>query len=224
MSSQPPSLADSLKRSLFGLVLFALVTAGTVALTQVLTAEKIQQNRAEAAARLLFELAPPNEGYQLDIDQPLLLEAASSLGQSGPFAGHVAYREGEPRLLLVPVIAPDGYTGRIELLVALHLDGFIQGVRVTHHLETPGLGDKIETQKSDWIHSFAGRDLMDPPPEGWTVQKEGGDFDQFTGATITPRAVVRAVKRSLLWFEEEQQQLMPLIERHASEREESEEP
>ncbi|SFB84623.1 electron transport complex protein RnfG [Marinospirillum celere] len=215
MSNQAPSLAYSLKRSVVGLVLFALVTAGAVSLTQVLTAERISHNRAEAAARLLFELAPPQEGYQLNIDQPLLLLAAPELGHSSPFAAHLAYQQEEPTLLLVPVIAPDGYTGKIELLVALHLDGHIQGVRVAHHLETPGLGDKIEVQKSNWIHNFVGRDLNNPEPEGWTVKKEGGEFDQFTGATITPRAVVRAVKRSLIWYQENQYQLTPQIERHA---------
>jgi len=202
-----PSLSSSLRKSIVGLVLFALVTAGAVSVTKLLTAERIEDNRALAAARLLLELAPPEEGYQLDIDQTIQLPAAPELGHQEAFSAHLAYKDDQPALLILPVIAPDGYTGNIELLVALKPDGRVQGVRVTRHLETPGLGDKIEEQKSDWIHSFVGRSLEDPEPEGWTVKKEGGDFDQFTGATITPRAVVHAVKRSLIWY---QQQEAPL--------------
>lgn len=202
-----PDLKTSLRKSVVGLVLFALVTAGAVSVTKLLTAERIADNRAQAAARLLRELAPPQEGYELDIDQPIILPAAPKLGHREDFAAHLAYRDGEPALLLLPVTAPDGYTGNIELLVALRLDGKIQGVRVTRHLETPGLGDKIEVQKSDWIHAFVGRSLGDPELAGWTVKKEGGEFDQFTGATITPRAVVHAVKRSLLWQQEQEIEL-----------------
>jgi len=207
MSESPnsrPSLAKSLRKSMLGLLLFALVTAGTVSTTQLLTKERIESNRAEAAARLLYELAPPEAGYELDIDQPLVLPAAPKLGQRNEFLAHLAYKEGQAALLLLPVIAPDGYTGNIELIIAIKMNGQVKGVRVTRHLETPGLGDKIEVQKSDWIHSFAGRSLTDPQPEGWTVKKEGGEFDQFTGATITPRAVVRAVKRSLLWYQQQE--------------------
>ncbi|WP_404418549.1 electron transport complex subunit RsxG [Marinospirillum sp.] len=202
-----PRLGSSLRKSVLGLVLFALVTAGAVSVTKLLTGERITDNRAEAEARLLLELAPPEEGYQLDLDQPLTLPAAPELGHKDAFQAHLAYQNDQPALLLLPVIAPDGYTGNIELLVALQLNGKVQGVRVTQHLETPGLGDKIEEKKSDWIHSFAGRSLENPEPEDWTVKKEGGEFDQFTGATITPRAVVHAVKRSLIWYQQEKGQL-----------------
>ena len=214
MSSDTPRLSQSLRTSIVGLLLFALVTAGAVSTTRFLTAERIEHNRAEAAARLLRELAPPEQGYQVQLDRPLLLEAAPELGQRDAFAAHLAYRDGQPALLLLPVIAPDGYTGNIELLVALYPEGEVAGVRVTRHLETPGLGDKIEVQKSDWIHDFIGRSLSNPEPQGWTVKKEGGEFDQFTGATITPRAVVRAVKRSLEWQAEQTQALQALFEHH----------
>ncbi|MCB1647429.1 MAG: RnfABCDGE type electron transport complex subunit G, partial [Pseudomonadales bacterium] len=91
-----------------------------------------------------------------------------------------------------------GYNGLIQLIMAVDLQGRVLGVRVTRHQETPGLGDKIEPQLSDWIHRFEGRSLEDPEVAGWTVRKNGGDFDQFTGATITPRAVVHAVRDRLL--------------------------
>ncbi|WP_114416453.1 electron transport complex subunit RsxG [Marinospirillum perlucidum] len=202
-----PSLGRSLVRSVTGLLAFALVTAGAVALTKQLTSERIADNQAQAEARLLHELAPPEAGYRLNLDDPLMLPAAPELGHQEPFAAHLAFRDGRPELLLLPVVATGGYTGAIQLLVALKLDGKLQGVRVTRHQETPGLGDRIEEKKSDWIHSFAGASLGAPPLEDWQVKKDGGAFDQFTGATITPRAVVRGVRDSLLWHRDQWQQL-----------------
>lgn len=207
------SLKKSLTRSVTGLVLFALVTAGAVSFTRMMTSERIEENRYQAAARLLYSLAPQPE-YQLDIRQPVQLPAAPELGHPQPFAAHLAWQGDQLSMILLPVTAPDGYTGRIELLVALHLNGEVQGVRVLDHRETPGLGDKIEERKSDWIHSFDGRSLQNPELSGWAVKKDGGEFDQFTGATITPRAVVNSVKRSLLWLQTpEIQQLLSQMEK-----------
>lgn len=105
----------------------------------------------------------------------------------------------------MPVVAPDGYSGNINLLVGIDMSGAILGVRVTSHRETPGLGDQIELKKSDWIKSFNGRTLGSPPHSEWNVKKNGGEFDQFTGATITPRAVVKAVQKALIYFRENRQ-------------------
>jgi electron transport complex protein RnfG len=96
------------------------------------------------------------------------------------------------------------------------MNGTVLGVRVTSHRETPGLGDKIETKKSDWIYSFEGRSLDNPEPEQWAVKKDGGEFDQFTGATITPRAVVNAVHDTLVYFEEHRQQIRDLLKQPAT--------
>lgn len=93
-----------------------------------------------------------------------------------------------------------GYAGEITILMAVDARGTLLGVRVVKHAETPGLGDKIEPAKSDWMLRFAGRSLDDPRPSGWAVKKDGGVFDQFAGATITPRAVVKAVKAGLEFF------------------------
>ncbi|MBE0505593.1 MAG: electron transport complex subunit RsxG [Marinospirillum sp.] len=206
------SLRKSLTRSVTGLVLFALVTAGAVSFTRLMTSERIEENRYQAAARLLYSLAPRTQ-YQLDIRQPVQLPAAPELGHQQPFAAHLAWQDDQLSMILLPITAPDGYTGRIELLVALHLNGQIQGVRVLDHRETPGLGDKIEERKSDWIHRFDGLSLSNPELSGWAVKKDGGEFDQFTGATITPRAVVNSVKRSLLWLQTpEIQQLLSQME------------
>lgn len=104
-----------------------------------------------------------------------------------------------------------GYSGLIDILIAVNPTGTIQGVRVTHHTETPGLGDKIEVQKGDWIRSFDGKSLHNPPLERWAVKKDGGDFDALTGATITPRAVVKGVKEGLQMFETQRQALLSTV-------------
>ena len=102
---------------------------------------------------------------------------------------------------MLETVAPDGYNGSIRLLVAINLDSTLAGVRVVQHRETPGLGDAIDAQRSDWILGFDGKSLTTPPRKDWKVKRDGGDFDQFTGATITPRAVVKAVKKALLYFQ-----------------------
>ncbi|WP_230970045.1 electron transport complex subunit RsxG [Nitrogeniibacter aestuarii] len=101
-----------------------------------------------------------------------------------------------------------GYSSDIQVLMAVDAGGTLLGVRVLKHAETPGLGDKIEAGKSTWIHGFDGRSLDNPAPARWAVKKDGGEFDQLTGATITPRAVVKAVKEGLLFFESHKQQML----------------
>ncbi|MFK7161364.1 electron transport complex subunit RsxG [Marinospirillum sp. MEB164] len=202
MSNTPPQLGRSLWQSSLSLVVFALVTAGLVASTALLTSERISDNRAQAAARLMHELLPEDQQYQLDLHHPLQLPAAPTLGQDQPFQAYLARsaRDATQSALILPLIARDGYSGQIHLLIALNSQGEVLGVRVVEHQETPGLGDKIERQKSAWILSFNGRSLSNT--SGWAVQRDGGEFDQFTGATITPRAVVRAVHRALIWQEQ----------------------
>ena len=114
-----------------------------------------------------------------------------------PVRAYRARRGDRPVAVIMNLVAPDGYNGAIRLLAGIYRDGTVSGVRVIAHRETPGLGDPIEADRSDWIHAFEGRSLADPLPRGWAVRRDGGDFDQFTGATITPRAVVEAVQRAL---------------------------
>ena len=131
----------------------------------------------------------------------------------------IARQGDEVTAVIIPVVAPDGYSGRIELIVGVNRDGSVAGVRVLEHRETPGLGDKVDMKKSDWILGFEGRRLGDPPAEAWTVKKDGGVFDQFTGATITPRAVTAAVKRGLEYFEANRSALLDIEEDKQMERE-----
>lgn len=182
------------------LLLFALIGTGIVAWTERNTAEQIATNERNVLLRTLNELIPANE-YDNDLlADPITLPPSKQLD---PTAASIAYRasyQGKPIAVFLQPVAPDGYSGSIKLLVAILENGTVAGVRVLNHRETPGLGDYIEISKSAWIHSFIGRSLGNPEPKQWQVKRDGGVFDQFTGATITPRAVVRAVARSLEYF------------------------
>lgn len=118
-----------------------------------------------------------------------------------------ARMDGKPVAVMMIVTAPDGYNGDIRMLAGISASGTIFGVRIISHRETPGLGDPIDIEKSDWILGFNHKSLQNPDADGWAVKKDGGQFDQFTGATISPRAVVRAVNSVLRYFEANQQTL-----------------
>ncbi|KKN57882.1 hypothetical protein LCGC14_0557600 [marine sediment metagenome] len=199
------TMTQSIRRSAIGLGLFAIITGGTIAFTHALTEERIAEQAARAEARALFEIIPESAHNNDMLRDTLILPASDRLSTKGPVTVWVARQNGQPVGMIMPVIAPDGYSGRIRLLVGIDLAGTLLGVRVISHNETPGLGDKIETRKSDWIKNFEGRSLGNPKPRQWSVKTNGGAFDQFTGATITPRAVVKAVERSLVYFRQNQQ-------------------
>ena len=179
-------------RSALALGLIAVI--GTVVLAGVnqLTRQRIADQEERAALELLSQVVSPDR-----YDNPLHLDRVSVASGLGPITVYRARMAGEPVALVMKLATQKGYNGRIELLVGINTDGTLSGVRVTAHRETPGLGDDIELQKSDWILGFNGRSLGDPPREEWAVKKDGGVFDQFTGATITPRAVVDAVRGAL---------------------------
>lgn len=201
----------SIRKNAVGLALFALVTVGSIAATYTLTHENIAHNIALAKAKALNELVPVGS-YDNDILADVLSLENFNTELLGPIAKeaviHLARLDGEINTVLIPAVAPDGYTQEIALLVGIHVDGNLAGVRVTEHRETPGLGDKVDLKKSDWIHTFAGKSLEQPEADKWRVKKDGGDFDQFTGATITPRAVVKAVKKAQEFFVENKELLM----------------
>lgn len=205
------AMTRSIRRNAIGLGLFAVITGGTIALTQVLTAERIQQQVARAEASALFEIIPRTMHNNDILSDPLPLPPARRDTWQAPDKAWVARQGGELVGLIMPVVAPDGYSGAIHLLVGIRPDGEVLGVRVTSHRETPGLGDRIEHRKSDWIESFRGRSLADTPRERWAVKKDGGIFDQFTGATITPRAVVSAVRDTLIYYDNQRQSILTAL-------------
>jgi electron transport complex protein RnfG len=205
-----PELLSAIRRNAVGLALFAMVTAGAIAVTQVLTQERIARNILAAEAKALNQIVPVGS-YENDmLTDTITLDERFNLSLLGPIGdhalAHVARTDGQVTTVILPVTAPDGYTTAIRLLVGIHANGDIAGVRTVEHRETPGLGDKIDHRKSDWIFSFQGTSLSDDIT--WAVKKDGGDFDQFTGATITPRAVVAAVQGALQFFQQHQASLL----------------
>ncbi|MBX2857657.1 MAG: electron transport complex subunit RsxG [Cellvibrionaceae bacterium] len=195
-------LGKSVSQNSLILGLFALVTAGILALTYQGTADKIALEERRAAQRAFLELLPdlPNSNSLLDNTLTLSKIHSTALGLETIAEVNVARKNSQPVAVILPSVAPDGYSGKIKLAVGIYADGSLSGVRVLAHRETPGLGDKIETKKSDWILGFRGKSLEQPEPMQWQVKKDGGAFDQFTGATITPRAVVRRVKQTLEFY------------------------
>lgn len=189
------------------LAFFAVIGAGLVALTFTGTRERVARNEHAELLDRLKVLVPPGS-YDNDIaDDSIAVTAPTLLGSKHPVRVYRARRQGRPVAAILTPVAPDGYSGDIVLLVGVLYDGKLSGVRVLEHHETPGLGDSIEAQRSDWITHFTGRSLIDPAPPGWKVKRDGGVFDQFTGATITPRAVVKAVYQTLLYFRDHRQAL-----------------
>lgn len=189
-----------------GIILLLFAAAGTamVAATWQGTHARIEANERATLLRKLSQLIPPAEYDNTLLDDVIELHED---GADTPQYVYRARRAGQPVAVVMTVLAPDGYNGAIHLLVGIHADGTLAGVRVVSHRETPGLGDAIEEQRSDWIHQFDGRSLQNPAENHWAVRKDGGDFDQLTGATITPRAVVKAVRASLLYYRAHRDQL-----------------
>jgi electron transport complex protein RnfG len=199
-SSPPPARTRPFRAALL-LTVVATVTVGAVAVVHDLSRPRIEANeRAQRVARLAELLGQTKYDNDL-LEDAITVRDPDLLGTADALPVHRARLGGQPVAALIETVAPDGYSGSIRLLVAVDVDGRLLGVRVLSHRETPGLGDGIDRRKSDWIDAFAGRSLGDPAPEGWRVRKDGGEFDQFTGATVTPRAVVRAVRNTLAYFD-----------------------
>ena len=201
-------LLSSIRRNSIGLGIFAVFTAGLIALTQLYTKKTIENNIIAAQVAAFNEILPAHL-YDNDLTQDSAWLAADDLlGSKDPVKIHIARKQGEVSGIIFETIAPSGYNGNLYLLVAIDRNGTVTGSRVISHKETPGLGDKVDLKKSNWILSFANKSLSNPPAKDWAVKKDGGQFDQFTGATITPRAVVRAVKNTLIYFEQNKASLL----------------
>ncbi len=192
------------------LAVIAAVCTALVALTFQLTAQRIadnekaflERNLQPALAGLFFD-SPVTES-KLTIPQPHDLPGSESA------IVYRVYASEEPVAALFVVSARDGYAGPIRLLIGVSMDGTITGVRVLEHRETPGLGDRIEITKSNWVLQFDGHSLRDPEPGKWKIRGDGGSFDQLTGASITPRAIVKAIKATLAYFEANRETLFTL--------------
>jgi electron transport complex protein RnfG len=182
------------------LAAIAAICTSLVALTYQATDDRITANEK---AFLEQSLAPALAGIPFEgsiVDSRLVLEPPHELpGRDDAFI-YRAWSGGQPAAALFAVTAPDGYSGPIRLLVGVAYDGSVTGVRILEHRETPGLGDRIDATKSNWVFQFDGRSLGDPPAGDWALETDGGAFDQLTGASVTPRAVIRAIRTTLLYF------------------------
>lgn len=179
------------------LALFAVIGGGALALTHAGTAERIREQEQATLIGRLNEIVPEARYDNALLKDTTQVQSREVFGSDEAMTVYRARRGNKPVALLLTTVAPNGYSGAIRLLVGVNADGRLAGVRVVQHRETPGLGDKIELPRSAWIRVFTGLSLDNPPAAAWKVRKDGGQFDQFAGATITPRAVVAAVRRTL---------------------------
>ncbi len=195
------------------LALFALITALILASTDRVTEVRIAESERLAAQKALFEIVPlARHDNDLLVDlQPIPEQYWLALGLDNGGDVHIARLDDQPVAAIVPSITTDGYSGDIAMIVGINFDGTVAGVRVVDHKETPGLGDKVELRKSDWILSFNGKSLNNPEISKWNVKKDRGDFDQFTGATITPKAVIHQIAKTLEYFEKDRERLLSAI-------------
>ena len=186
------------------LAVIAAICTALVALTFQATRERIAANEK---ALLEQSLQPALAGTFYDSgvsESRLVLPPPHGLPGNDPAVIYRVFAEGEPVAALFAVTARDGFSGPIRILVGIGVDGTVTGVRILQHRETPGLGDKIESTRSDWVFQFDGRSMGNPVATGWAIEVDGGEFDQLTGASVTPRAIIKAIRDTLIYFEAHQ--------------------
>ena len=204
------TIARSMGVAALILIGFAVVGTGLVAVTYTSTQDIIAEAQRAALEASLNQLVPADRYDNRVVEDRIEVVAPEWLGTDQPVAVYRARKNGQPVALFATPTAPDGYSGPIQLLIGVYADGALAGVRALAHRETPGLGDSIDEKRSPWILAFAGKSLDNPRPDGWKVKKDGGAFDQFTGATITPRAVVKATRKFLEYTQTHREQLFAL--------------
>lgn len=207
-----PTAPELALRTAIVLLVFVVVFTALLAAAYQLTRPAILASAAEEKRRLIAEVLPSSRYDNKVLDDVLTLPSAPQLGLNESSTVYRARLKGQRAALVVEAVAPDGYAGKIRLLLAVAVDGTVIGVRVLAHKETPGLGDYIEPKKDKkrarpWITQFEGRSLTAPGPRGWKVKKDGGEFDANAGATVTPRAIVKAVQHALVFIAQEQDRL-----------------
>lgn len=194
------------------LFVFVIAFTGILASFYFLTKPSIDASAAEERMRLIAEVLP-HDAYDNDLLKDVIeLPPTAELGLDETSSVYRASKGGVPSAVVFEAVAPDGYAGKIKLLLAMRADGSLAGVRVTLHKETPSLGDYIEPKKDKnktrpWITQFDGLSLANRADSEWKVKKDGGSFDSVAGATVTPRAVVKAVHKALQYATAHREQL-----------------
>jgi len=198
---------EAMKKSGLSLAVFAFISVLLVATTNSLTEPKIIQNQAKMLLQALNQVLPASQ-YDNDLAASKINLSPQQTGFSRNTPVYLAIKKGKPVAAIFEVTTLKGYGGAIKILIGIRTDSHtISGVRVVKHKETPGLGDKMEIKKSNWVLSFNDKSLSNLALKAWHVKKDGGDFDQFTGATITPRAIVNSVRSTLLFSQKNMQSL-----------------
>ena len=200
-------LARASLQSAANLAFFAVIGTAILASTFFLTHEAIQKSEEAEKLKLITQIVPSKLFDNEVIQDSLSIPADKLLGTEDVTTAYRARLHGEPSAVVLEAIAPDGYSGKIALILAVRANGELAGVRVVAHRETPGLGDYIDLPKSPWIKGFDGKSREVYKDADWKVKKDGGQFDYMAGATITPRAVVKAVNKALIYFNENRDKL-----------------
>ena len=200
-------MISTISRNAFLLTTFAIVCTACVAIVNVFTKPVIALQEQKALLKTLNQLIP-EELYDNDIFAScFMINDDKLLGKGQLQPVFIAKKDRRPVALMLETSTFRGYAGEIKLAIGIYENGQLAGVRVIHHSETPGLGDKVQSNKSNWVFAFTGKSYQASQNKRWEVKKNGGDFDAFTGATITPRAVVLAVKDALIYFQTNKQAL-----------------
>ena len=182
------------------LVAAAMAAAALLAWLDAVTSARIANNELELRLAALRSVLPADAYDNEPHLDAILVTDAALLGDAKPLPVYRARLEAEPTAVVLTAVAPNGYTGDIRLLIGIDIDGHVLAARVAEHRETPGVGDAIETEKSDWILGFSGLQSENPLAPEWVLDKDGGDFDGITGATVTSHAVVSAVRNAVVYF------------------------
>lgn len=194
-------IAKSTLQTAVNLVFFAVIGTAILSATYYMTHDTIVKSEEAEKLKLITQLVPPSMYDNTIMQDTVTLTPDPLLGTDAPTTAYRARMQGAPAAVVLEAIAPDGYSGKIALILAVRANGELAGVRVITHKETPGLGDYIELAKSPWIKGFDGKSNTAYGEADWKVRKDGGKFDYMAGATITPRAVVKAVHKALLYFD-----------------------
>jgi electron transport complex protein RnfG len=186
------------------LFVFVIIFTGLLSAAYLWTKPAIEASAVEEKMKLIDEVLPRAEYDNALLQEAVALPPTPELGLAEASSVYVARQAGQPVGAIFEAVAPDGYAGKIRLLVAIRADGQVAGVRVIQHKETPGLGDYIEVKKDKnkarpWITQFTGKTLAGAADKDWKVKKDGGRIDHYAGATVTPRAVSRAVFKAAQW-------------------------
>ncbi len=201
---------EAMQKAGLMLATFAFISVLFIAVTNILTKDKIAENQARMLLQQLNEVVA-KDSYDNDLASSKIMLKKQQTGFDRDTPVYLATRNGKPVTAIFEITTLKGYSGAMTMLVGINNhDLSISGVRITQHAETPGLGDKMETRKSNWILDFDTKSLNNPKLSGWQVKKDGGEFDQFTGATITPRAIVNAVKSTLLYAQDQMETIFEM--------------